>query len=234
MCKILIIVAVGLTIILGVEPVGAGGIEQADRPAAVRKLGSEKAGLKARVTGEFRLVMSKDDDVCQHMLKIFNEDLRESGNVEFDRHKEFNVIRWENKRRYVINENGAKDYESSPGTDSYSVFDVNNDKKNEVVLWARDRGLKGIPSDDIFIFKIQNESDFQDGVNDGAQQYVKAIVILGGALGRQPFSSNTYELKEIPPIKVLPKLGEEKNVKVYHFLEGGSILIRFSTKESTM
>ena len=49
---------------------------------------------------EYVLVMSKDDNVCQHMLKLYNDDLKKYGEIKYSQHKEFNTIKWE-KRNYL-------------------------------------------------------------------------------------------------------------------------------------
>lgn len=44
--------------------------------------------------------MSKDDCVCQHVLKIYNEDLKEHGEIKYDQHEEFTAIKWEKQQSY--------------------------------------------------------------------------------------------------------------------------------------
>jgi hypothetical protein len=170
------------------------------------------------VVNKYVLAMSKNDDVCGHMLRIFNDDLQKYGDIRFNKHNEFNILRWEKKPRYRINEK-SNNIEVI-GTDLYSLFDINNDRRKEIVLWSRDSGLKGIPSDKIFVFSTKYKSDFSKGVEHTISQYSKASVILGGAFDREPFRGNTYALKELPPIEILPQLGEKKNVEIYHSLGG--------------
>lgn len=171
---------------------------------------------------EYVLVMSKDDNVCQQMMKAFNEDLRQYGDIKFDQHEEFTAIKWEIKRRYRIDEKGERDYDDPAIRENFllSSFDINNDGKNELVLKSYERGLKGNPSDNIYVFRTEDSGYFKEGVERKQEFYERAMSILGGAFGREPFSNNTYSLKEIPPMQVVPQLGKEKNVKVYHFLGG--------------
>jgi hypothetical protein len=172
---------------------------------------------------EYVLVMSKDDDVCLHMSQIFNNDLKKHDEIQFGKHPEFTAIKWQQKRRYRIDEKGAKKYGGSSG--SYggvlmSTFDINNDGKEEIVLWSRDRGLRSTPSDQIYVFTKEEAALFKDGIEDIPDNYRNAIGILGGALGREPFPGNGYSLKEIPPAEIAPKLGQRRNVKIYHGLGG--------------
>jgi hypothetical protein len=165
--------------------------------------------------------MSKNDDICGHMLKIFNEDLQKYGDIKFNQHDEFTAIKWEKKRRYRINEKGEKDYDDKGirGTDLFSIFDINNDMAREVVVKSYDNGLRGIPSDRINVFPEDDAESFKDGIEASEKTYSK-IMAGFGIIGRAPFSNNTYSLKEIPPITIVPKLGTERNVRLYHFLGG--------------
>ena len=45
--------------------------------------------------------MSKNDNVCQHMLKLYNEDLKQYGQVKYDQHEEFKAIKWEERKRFT-------------------------------------------------------------------------------------------------------------------------------------
>lgn len=180
---------------------------------------------------EYVLVMSKDNDACLHMLRIFNADLKKAGSIEFDRHEEFTAIKWETKRRYSITKGGEKDYDDPATRENVlmSVFDINNDGRKEVVLKFYQRGLHGIPSDDIFVFRKDDSVLFDEGVGS-YKDLQKASVILGGAFDRKPFESNIYKLKEIPPADIVPSLGTEKNVQVDYSLGGWFYLNPFVYK----
>ncbi len=170
---------------------------------------------------EYVLVMSKDSNVCLHMLRIFNADLKKAGFIEFDRHDEFTAIKWETKRRYSITKGGERDYDDPATRENVlmSVFDINNDGRKEVVLKFYQRGLRGIPSDHVFVFGKEDSVLFDEGVGS-YKDLQKASVILGGAFDRKPFESNIYELKEIPPSDIMPVLGKEKDVPVNYSLGG--------------
>ena len=163
--------------------------------------------------------MSKNDDVCQNMMKVLNEDLRQYGEIKFDQHGEFAAIKWEEKRRYRINEKGEKDYGNvyTKGPELFSMFDINNDMLKEVVVKSVSGGLKGIPSDTINVFRGEDIEYFKDGIETTQGTYSRTIAGFG-IMG--PFLNNGYELREIPPAQIMPRLGTKKNVPIYHFLGG--------------
>lgn len=51
---------------------------------------------------EYVLVMSKDDNVCQHMLKLYNDDLNKHEEIKYSQHNEFSTITWEEKKCYSL------------------------------------------------------------------------------------------------------------------------------------
>jgi len=187
---------------------------------------------------EYVLVMSKDNDVCLHMGMLFNRDLKKYGAIRFDKHEEFNAIKWERKRAYNINEKGERDYGErtlSQETILLSMFDINNDGTKEIVLKRYQGRLKGVPSDVIYAFKQQDAKYFQNFKNDverSNELLDKAIIILGGALGRPPFQGNGYFLEEIPPAEIAPELGNEKNVVIRNALAGYFFFNPFLYKET--
>lgn len=144
---------------------------------------------------EYVLVMSKEDNVCQHMLKIYNEDLKKYGGIKYDEHEEFKAIKWEKKRYFTTYPDGKKDYSIM---DYRSVvmsrFDINNDGKEEIVVkfvgeW------KGSPADSLYFFKKEYSDYFKDEF-DVKDLYLKAI----GKVGTMVFEGNSYALKELPKI----------------------------------
>ena len=80
---------------------------------------------------EYVLVMSKEDNVCQHMLGLYNEDLRKYGKIQYDEHEAFTVIKWEEKKYYTTYPDGKKHY-IDDGSVLMSRFDINNDGKEEI------------------------------------------------------------------------------------------------------
>jgi hypothetical protein len=157
--------------------------------------------------------MSKDDKVCQHMLKLYNDDLKKYGEIKYSQHKEFNAIKWE-ERNYVY----SPDDETKTGIPILiSTFDINNDGKPEIIVKDYRRGLKGRDSDRFYVFREGDLNYFQDGVTINDDFANKAIGIWGD-FGKKPFEGNAYELREIPG----PELWkfEGKKISVKYFLGG--------------
>ncbi len=82
----------------------------------------------------YALVMSKNDNVCQHMLSIYNEDLKQNGRLVLDTHQEYNSIKWDKDAQIM---EGDYLYSRSNQDAKISVFDINNDTRQEVVLFHR-------------------------------------------------------------------------------------------------
>ncbi|BBP01842.1 hypothetical protein [Sulfuriferula nivalis] len=71
------------------------------------------------------LVMSKEKELCDSMLKLYNKDMDTYGRINYDSHEVFTQINW-------LSIDSLND-------DSYSfvqraIFDINNDGKNELVV----------------------------------------------------------------------------------------------------
>lgn len=48
----------------------------------------------------YSLVMGKMEAVCKHMLDVFNEDLKNFGELQYGQHEEFTAIEW----RFALDE----------------------------------------------------------------------------------------------------------------------------------
>ncbi len=85
----------------------------------------------------YELSMSKDNKLCSHMLKLFNDDFAKYGYEQYREHTEFTKIPWRDIRFPV------------PGTTGYipaegGLFDFNNDGIKEfVVRWGDVGRTKG-------------------------------------------------------------------------------------------
>ncbi len=161
--------------------------------ARMKELGWSSSG------DEYVLVMSKNDCVCQHMLKIYNEDLKEYGEIKYDQHEEFKAIKWEKKRRYLRMEEGRKVYGSLEIDNIIltSQFDINNDGQVEIVVKDENVMFKGAGSDTISYFKGEASEYFKDQEFDGTKYKDAAGVIGRYAAG---FDGVSYDLKELPKI----------------------------------
>lgn len=82
---------------------------------------------------EYKLLMSRDDKVCTHMLALFNSDIKQYGHEKYDAHEEFRSIGWR-KEKYVRME-GERNV---GGTVEVANIDINNDGPKDVVLRLTD------------------------------------------------------------------------------------------------
>lgn len=161
---------------------------------------------------EYVLVMSKDDNVCQHMLDIYNNDLNKYGHINYDKHKEFNAIKWTDKDK---RENKML----------ISKFDINNDGRVDIVV--KQKGfLKGILSETLYYFDGKDEDYFNATAFDTSLLYTKAI----GRLGTGAFDQNAYELKDLPKVNIGPILG--KDIYSHYVLAGQFYVNPFIFKKS--
>ena len=162
---------------------------------------------------EYVLVMSKDDNVCQHMLKLYNDDLKQYGEIRYSQHKEFNTIKWE-KRNYLYS---FDDITTADIPILISKFDINNDGKPEIIVKDYGRGLKDRDSDRYYVFRESELNYFQNGVTINDAFKNRAIGIWGD-FGKKPFEANVYELLEIPGPEMLEFEG--RRIPVKYFLGG--------------
>jgi len=153
---------------------------------------------------EYVLVMSKDDNVCQQMLKIYNDDLKKFGEIKYDLHKEFSTITWEEKKCYFL-DNGYKHYTNV----LMSKFDINNDGNEEIVIKDESVRIYGIDGHAIYFFKTKDSEYFKGNEFDGAV-FRRAVGKLTTTVGK------LYELKELPQFLYLG-IGD-KEAKSYYTL----------------
>lgn len=77
----------------------------------------------------YRVVISQDKELCTTMLKLINDDLREHGEIRYEDHEIFAVIKWEPLKNVAKN---ATDITGVPTL--ISNLDLNNDGRPEIVL----------------------------------------------------------------------------------------------------
>jgi uncharacterized protein len=124
----------------------------------------------------YTLLMSKNDELCTHMLQLFNEDLERygwKGDAHQEEHQEFKKIPWKPARfSSVIDE--RTEYTDVDG----ALFDFNNDGAQEfVVRWKS--SLSDMRSDSIHILSaeaMQKRNDLEDAGFSAAED----SIALGG------------------------------------------------------
>lgn len=89
--------------------------------------------------GDYTVVMGKAAAVCQHMLNLFNEDMKNFGELKYDQHEEFTAIEWTLAK------------ESYCSRDQLAQFDIDNDGHEDIVL-KDESCIRGHPSDSLFLY----------------------------------------------------------------------------------
>ncbi len=122
------------------------------------------------LSDEYVLVMSKNDNVCQHMLNIYNGDLKKYGQVKYKLHKEFNWIKWTKKEIRFRPADAPEQCENCTMVIDAKIarFDINNDSKDEAIVYRKSM-LSGYNIDVYDIFQT-SDLNMLDRVVDG-QQY---------------------------------------------------------------
>jgi uncharacterized protein len=115
-----------------------------------QKVAQQKiSGVELSNKESYTLVMSKDDELCNHMLQEFNEDLENygwSGDAHQEEHEEFKRIPWQ-PARFSSVINGHIEYTAVEG----ALFDFNNDGVQDfVVRWKA--SLSNARADLLIIF----------------------------------------------------------------------------------
>lgn len=159
---------------------------------------------------EYVLVMSKDDNVCQQMLKIYDDDLKKYGEIKYNLHKEFSTITWEEKKFYSLDK-GFKHYADV----LMSKFDINNDGDKEIVIKDESVSIRGIEGQSIYFFRKEDSEYFKGDEFD--------VTVFRRAIGKQTTTvGDPYELKELPQFLYL-RIGDKEaksyyTLGIYHYI----------------
>ena len=179
----------------------------------------------------YTLLMSKDDKLCNHMMKLFNQDLKQygwRGDEHQEEHEEFKRIPWE-PARSMANIYGRIEYEAVEG----ALFDFNNDGVQDFVV--RDiSSLGNARADSLYIFDAETAKRANDltTADFGGENWISLagwfydvslpVKGMAGLRVLQPFiyHKTSYlfmrELFETPPIRpgyaVIAKYGGGKFV----------------------
>lgn len=130
----------------------------------------------------YRLVMSQDKKLCQHMLALFNADRRKYGSLEYEKHKEF--VTWEPV------ETGEAVADKYCRQTLKKIFDINNDGSKELVIRIRSCFQSQL-TDSLYIFPLNSKA--VDLLKDPNSQ------VLGTTPDR--LEAMDYELKKWPGAK---------------------------------
>lgn len=133
--------------------------------------------------GDYTLVMGKAVAVCQHMLKLFNEDLKYFSELQYGAHEEFTAIEW----TLALDDYCRRD--------QLAQIDIDNDGHDDTVL--KHAGcLRGVFDDNIFIYAEGKQAPqppphfvFDASVTKQAS----------GVIGQ--FLHGQYELRKLPKFR---------------------------------
>ena len=137
--------------------------------------------------GDYTLVMGKAAAMCQHMLKIFNEDMKTFGELKYDQHEEFTAIDW----TLALDDFCWRAH--------LAQFDIDNDGHDDTVL-KHEACLRGVFTDTIYIYAEGKHAplppphfNFNIGV---AKDVTKQA---SGLIGQFPHGQ--YELRKLPKFR---------------------------------
>jgi hypothetical protein len=81
------------------------------------------------LAGPYELAMSKNQELCETVLNLYNEDMDSSGKIQYDMHEIFKAIRWQ---PFDLNEKKYPTYGCRYV--KQAQFDMNNDGKDDLVV----------------------------------------------------------------------------------------------------
>jgi len=148
-------------------------------------------------------MMSKDDQVCQHMLSIYNNDLHKEGKLLLETHEEYSSIKWDRETKIMQDK---YPYSAYVGDLKVSTFDINNDDKNESV---------------VFYITMQHYLPYQDTLTyypsetmDLIKTGIQSRELFKGRLGEKFMDHQSYPLKELPVQKILKWSNKEMDAYI--------------------
>jgi hypothetical protein len=141
----------------------------------------------------YTLVMGKAEAVCQHMLSLFNEDLKYFSELQYGQHEEFTAIEWtlaldDYCRRVEI-----------------AQFDIDSDGHDDTVLKYAGC-LRGVLDDDLYIY---GEGKNAPAAPPHFTFNVDVLKQASGLIGQ--FPHRMYELRKLPKFR-------EGTAEFYHYI----------------
>lgn len=125
----------------------------------------------------YTLVMSKDDELCNHMLQLFNQDLKKygwRGDEHQEEHEEFKRIPWQPARFSSVID-GRTEYRDVEG----ALFDFNNDGVQDfIVRWKA--SLSNARADSLFMLDREIAKRANDLVSSEFWNARNQIDLAGG------------------------------------------------------
>lgn len=141
------------------------------------------SGIGAASEGPYKLVMSRDRDLCTTMLSVFNQDIDEQGQLRYD-HEVFTRISWKTL------DLGGRRYECR--LIRHSILDINNDGGEDLLI-KYSGCLRSQLSDGLFVFP--RESDVLSKLKPGQG----GLTPLFQTPNKFDRTGNMYTLAELDP-----------------------------------
>jgi hypothetical protein len=134
----------------------------------------------------YKLVMSKDKELCTSVLKLFNEDMKKHGVIKYDKHEMFTRVAWKS-----VDIGKEADVCLSL---QHATLDIDNDGREDLVIKKR-ACLRSQLSDSLYIFPI--ESDVLIKLKPGPGGWEP----LYGNSNKFDRTGEGYNLKDLDPAK---------------------------------
>ncbi len=158
----------------------------------VEKTNSDTAKIFAQSGTEgkerYGLLMSKDDDLCNHMLELFNSDLEKygpTGDVHQKEHEEFRRVPWKQGKYFRFNRSIDKmRYRLIEG----ALFDFNNDGVDELIV-RFESWLSNVRAHNLTIL-AKDKAQYLNNLDHDTY--------LLNAINQIYLAGNSYPLSELP------------------------------------
>ena len=143
--------------------------------------------------GDYTLVMGKAAAVCQHMLNLFNEDMKNFGELKYDQHEEFTSIDW----TLALDDFCWRIHTAQ--------FDIDNDGHEDVVL-KHAACIRGILNDSLYIYaEGKNAPKDPPYFTSNVDVLKQASRVIGH------FPHGQYDLRKLPKFR-------EGTVEFYRYM----------------
>ncbi|MGH7167482.1 MAG: hypothetical protein ACREII_03020, partial [Nitrospiraceae bacterium] len=153
------------------------------------------SSIGATSEGPYKLVMSKDEKLCNAVLSALNKDMTQYGEIRYGTHEATPVIPW---HTMVELPSPLEDTECEQFR--WAKFDVNNDGKQDLVV-KYSNCLQGLLMDAVYFF----ESDYAGLKSVRTRQEFYRVLQNSGSSYQGGIKFDVYMLSELPETSEDPK-----------------------------
>jgi hypothetical protein len=133
-------------------------------------------------TEAYKLVMSKDKELCASILQLFNTDMKQHKEIRYDKHEVFAQISWKG---------GLEEGSHGCSYLRHALFDINNDGMDELVI-KTSHCLRDQLADSLYIFP--SGSKVLEAIKEPGSQALATATGKVELMGKGGF---WYELKRL-------------------------------------